>query len=43
MRGDDPVIDRARKYLVKTQDKNGSWKATSRNNPAHTNVVTVTG
>src|ERR1043166_678849 len=41
MPGNDPVIDRARTYLVSTQDENGSWKATSRNNPAHTNIVTI--
>ncbi|MDB5337106.1 MAG: 2,3-oxidosqualene cyclase [Planctomycetaceae bacterium] len=38
---DSPAIGRATKYLVETQEKDGSWKAVSRNNPAHTNVVTT--
>ena len=38
---DDPAVRRAAKYLLDTQQPNGSWKASSRNDPANTNVVTI--
>ena len=39
--GDSPAVRKAQKYLVETQQKDGSWKAISRNDPEKTNVVTI--
>ncbi len=38
---DTPAIHRAQKYLLTTQEKDGSWKAPSRNRPDASNVVTI--
>ena len=37
----DPAVPRAWKYLLDTQQTDGSWKAGSRRDAAHVNVVTI--